>query len=161
MKGILSSAFLVTVALLTTGCAHNSIVGDGAVASNRYFGDVGIWGDGSTVTVLRGSKLNKLSILGNDNNVTVQDTATINHIEFWGKRNTVSIPEDLIVRTSEVGRNQIIRRVRQPITPNEWAPPIDTLTPPPADTQTPPPPTDDNALYVPAEPDANEPAPLD
>lgn len=112
--------------LLTAGCASTPLVGNGVSRADQFFGDVGITGSGSVVTILRGSRVNKLSILGNDCSVTVEDGVRLYKIEFWGKNNTVSIPEYLIVRTAEVGTNQIIRRpreVRPPADESRWEPP--------------------------------------
>lgn len=106
--------------LLVAGCASTPLVGDGVSRADQFFGDVGITGSGSVVTILRGSKVNKLSIIGNDCSVTVEEGVRLYKIEFWGKNNTVSIPEYLGVRTAQVGTNQIIRR------PRETRPPLDT-----------------------------------
>lgn len=107
---------MATMGLLlgAAGCAHNSIVGDGAVRTDQFFGDVGIASDDTDVTILRGSKVPKLSLLGSDNKVTVQDGVWISKIEFWGKRNVVSLPEGMTYSTTHVGTdNQILRRPRE------------------------------------------------
>jgi hypothetical protein len=132
--------------LATAGCASNAIVGTGVVRSGLYFGNVGVTGHGSSVTILHGSKVPKLSIIGNNTTVTVEDGVVLHRIEFWGKGNTVSIPENLIVRTTEVGANQIIRRPRETTVSSEssswerttpaYTPPAEPQSPP---TQAPPP----------------------
>mgnify|MGYP000629378080 CR=1 FL=1 len=114
MRTIVLATLTAGVILAAAGCAHNPIVGDGAVRSDLFYGDVGITGNGATVTIQRGSKVHKLSVIGNDCNITVEDGVTMYKIEFWGKNNTVSLPDDLVVHTTQVGANQIIRRPRQP-----------------------------------------------
>lgn len=113
MKRIIFGALAIGLALAATGCANNPVWGSGGVRSDQFFGDVGIFGSGKEVTILRGSIVQKLSFLGHNNKITVQDGVSVSKIEFWGKGNTVSIPETLIVRTAEVGDNQIIRRPRE------------------------------------------------
>jgi len=123
----------VAVGLLTlvTGCATNAKVGTGTW-SGQYFGDVGVTGRNSNVTILRGSRVNKVSIIGDNNTVTVEDGAFVNRVEFWGNGNTVSLPGGMIVRTTEVSRlggNQIIRRPYVTTPPPEL-PPMDAMPPP-------------------------------
>jgi hypothetical protein len=133
IRVIVSSALAAGLVLACAGCAPNATVGNGIVMSQQFFGDAGFVGHGDNITILSGSKINKLSIQGNNNTITVQDNVTIWKIEFWGKGNTVSIPEDLSVRMNSVGANQIIRRPRAmtPMPRYEPAPP--TYTPPPAE----------------------------
>ncbi len=101
----------VVIGVAGIGCAVNPSVGTGIVAAQKYFGDVGIDGNGQNVTVLKGSRVTKLSIIGNNNTVTVEEGAAVYRIEFWGSGNTVMIPDNLwVLRTNNVGRNQIIRR---------------------------------------------------
>ena len=134
MRTILLGALTAGLVLTTTGCAHN-VIGAGVTRVDQYFGDVGVLGSGANVTILRGSKVTKLSLLGNSNSVTVQDGVTLYQIEFWGKGNTVSIPEPMVVRTTEVGTNQVIRRPRDLRGPSEWSRFEDTdmYVPPPAE----------------------------
>ncbi len=127
LVGTLAAGLLLAAA----GCAHNPIVGDGVVRSDLFYGDVGITGNGATVTIQRGSKVHKLSVIGNDCNITVEDGVTMYKIEFWGKNNTVSLPDDLVVHTAQVGANQIIRRPRQTRPTTEYEEPARTPWPPP------------------------------
>ncbi len=113
MKQLLFGALLTGCLLATTGCAHNSIVASNMTRADRYYGNVGITRHSNNITIVRGSKVPKLSILGNNNTVTVEDGAWLQRIEFWGKGNIVSLPEHLAVRVTEVGDNQIIRRPRE------------------------------------------------
>jgi hypothetical protein len=149
--GVLTAGLL----LATAGCASNAIVGPGVVRSGLYFGNVGVTSHGSSVTILHGSKVPKLSIIGNNTTVTVEDGVVLHRIEFWGKGNTVSIPDNLIVRTTEVGANQIIRRPRETTASSEWpqwerTPPAEPQPPP---TQAPPP---SEAPRKPAEPASDD-----
>jgi len=137
-------AGLVTAGM---GCAVNPIVAHGSVTANQYFGDVGITGNGNSTTILRGSKVSKLSIIGDNNTVTVEDDVTIYRIEFWGKGNSVSIPETLSVRCNNVGNNQIIRR---PVAVRPL--PVETRYEHPSPVYTPP------AEPAPANPAAGKPA---
>jgi hypothetical protein len=123
------SVIALGLCLGSLGCAHNAIVADGISRTDTYYGDVGVTGDGTTVTIQKYSKVSKLSLLGNNNMVTVEEGAVVRRIEFWGKGNTVSLPEGLFVRTTEVGQNQIIRRSRERTPIPEWAP-SDTAYPP-------------------------------
>lgn len=113
MTRVIFRGIAVGLLVLATGCAHNSIFGDGGMRSDQFFGDLGITGDQNGITVESGSRLHKLSILGHNNTITVAENVRIAQIEFWGKGNTVSLPEDMVVRTTEVGTNQIIRRPRE------------------------------------------------
>lgn len=131
MKKMVLSVIALGLCLGSLGCAHNAIVADGASRADTYFGDVGVTGNGTNVTILRYSRVSKLSLLGNNNVVTVEDGAAVRRIEFWGKGNTVSLPEDLVVRTTEVGRNQLLRRARQRTTLPEWEPSELDYTPAP------------------------------
>jgi hypothetical protein len=118
MRVVAMAVLLLGVA----GCAHNSIVGDGSVRSDMFFGDVGITGDACDITVLDGSRVTKLSLIGNDNEVTVEQGVTLYQIEFWGRNNVVSIPEWLSVRATQVGTNRIVRRPLEPGMPAQWEP---------------------------------------
>jgi len=113
MRTILLGALTAGLLLSTMGCAHNSIIGRGVTRADQYFGNLGITGSGNNVTVLAGSRVPKLSLLGDNCTVTIQDGAFLHRVEFWGKNNVVSIPDAMILRTSEVGYNQIIRRSRE------------------------------------------------
>lgn len=106
-KTILSAA-VVLIGL--TGCASNSIVGHGTVQAGRYVGEVGIAGNGDTVTIQEGSQVSKLSVVGDGSRITVEDGAEVSKIEFWGNGNTVSIPDGLQVKVAAMGTNQVIRR---------------------------------------------------
>ena len=102
---------LIAGLLLSTGCAHNALVGDNTVRVGVYFGDYGIKGDGNDVTILSDSRLTKVSFWGNNNTVTVELGVTLPHVEFWGRNNTISVPECLMIRTTEVGEgNKVILR---------------------------------------------------
>lgn len=145
MRAIALSVMAAGLVLGTTGCAPNATVGTGMVMSQQWFGDTGFVGHSNNVTVLPGSRVNKLSIQGDNNTVTVMDDVTIWKVEFWGKGNTISIPEYLSIRTNAVGANQIIRRPRMvtPMPRYEPLPPVYTARPaeeptPPADTGLPP-----------------------
>mgnify|MGYP001436812360 CR=1 FL=1 len=116
--------------LTTLGCAVNPSVGTGISTAQKYFGDLGVQGHNQNVTVLKGSRVTKLSIIGNNNTVTVEDGASIYRVEFWGNGNTVIVPENLwLIRTNNVGTNQLVRRPSgaPPIVPldttRETAPP--------------------------------------
>ncbi len=110
MKTALELAFTAMVLAALAGCATNPIVGHGAVQAGRYRGDVGIAGNGTTLTIQAGSRVSKLSIVGDGSRVTVEDGAEVSKIEFWGNANTVSIPDSLNVSVSAMGTNQVIRR---------------------------------------------------
>ncbi len=111
MMRMLIAAVTVGILVGTTGCAHNAIVANNAMRVGVFYGDVGVKGDANNVTIMRGSRVPKLSILGNQNMVTVEEGVTLAHVEFWGLDNTVSIPETLTIRITEMGRgHQIIRR---------------------------------------------------
>lgn len=108
-----------------SGCvgADVEITGHNVMRASQFFGHVRLIGDGSDLTVMAGSKVTKLSIVGDDNRVTVHEQVTLNKIEFWGKNNTVSVPASLVVRTAEIGTNQIVRRPRDGGEPLDWLPP--------------------------------------
>ena len=123
---------LVGLVLASTGCAPNAYVGNGIQMSEQFFGDAGFVGHGGNITILSGSKINKLSIRGNNNTFTVQDYVRIWKIEFWGKGNTVTIPEDMWIRVNAVGPNQIIRRPRAMMPMARYEPaPAPIYSPPP------------------------------
>lgn len=136
MLRVIVLSALVGLVLASTGCAPNAYVGSGVQMSQQFFGDVGFVGHGDNITILSGSKVNKLSIQGNNNTITVQDRVTLWKVEFWGKGNTVSIPEDLSIRVNAVGSNQILRRPRAMMPTPRWEPaPAPTYTPPPTEPQ--------------------------
>ena len=140
MKRMALGVVAMGLLALVTGCATNAKVGTGTW-SGQYFGDVGVTGKNSNVTILRGSRVNKVSIIGDNNTITVEDGAFVNRVEFWGNGNTVSLPGGLIIRTTEVSRqggNQIIRRPYVTTPPPEW-PPMTETTGMPSES---PPPTD-------------------
>ena len=117
MKALTIGALTAGLLLFSTGCAHNSIMASNVVRVGNFFGDLGVKGDGNDVTVMRASRLRKISLWGDNNTITVEDGATIGHVEFFGLQNTVSISDNLIVRLSEIGRgNQLIRRQTVPET---------------------------------------------
>ena len=120
-----------------SGCAHNVVGANHSTRLGVFYGDLGIPADGTTITVQRLSRVNKLSILGHGNMVTVEQGAIVSHLEFCGTNNTVSIPENLIVRITELGRdNQLIRRPLTWVTPKPETtyvePETDYLAPEPA-----------------------------
>ena len=92
------------------GCAANPLVGHGATQTGRYNGNVGISGNGTTLTIESGSNVPLLSIIGDGSKVTVDDGVTLGKIEFWGNGNTVSVPDNLQVMVSTMGTNQVTRR---------------------------------------------------
>ncbi len=134
---------------LSVGCAHNAMDGNGSVWTGEYFGDVGLRGDNNQMTIRSGSRVWKLSIIGNKSNVMVEDGATVNRVEFIGRGNVVSLPENLIVRVTEIGNNQLIRRPVERrafadtgLLPGEVSPPAYVSpAPPPAWTPAPAPTT--------------------
>lgn len=136
MKTILISVLAVGLLWASTGCASNPRVGTGITASERVFGDYGVTGHNCNLTILRGSKCTKLSVIGNGNTITVEDGAMLYRIEFWGKGNVVSVPESLLIlRTTEVGANQLIRRpspIRSEEVPTTYYPLPTEPTPTPA-----------------------------
>lgn len=134
MKRIVLSALTTGLLVAAGGCASHSIVGHGVTQAGQYFGDVGMVGHGTNLTVQAGSKVTKLSIIGDDCRVTVEEGAWVGWIEFWGNGSTVSIPADMVTRTSEVGANQIIHRPCAPYSPEEWSPYDDTTMLPPSGT---------------------------
>jgi hypothetical protein len=109
--------------LAAAGCAVNPSVGKGITTAQKYFGDLGVEGHNQNVTILTGSRVTKLSIIGDNNTVTAEDGAAVYRVEFWGNGNTVIVPENLwILRTNNVGTNQVIRRP-------SGAPPVPPLEP--------------------------------
>jgi hypothetical protein len=162
MRAIILSALAAGLVLANVGCAVNPIVGTNVTMSQQYFGDVGIVGQGDNLTILTGSRVNKLSIQGDNNTITLQDGVTVWKIEFWGKGNTVSAAEDLSFRTNSVGANQIIRRPRamMPTPRYEPAPPPYTPLPgepTPAQARPAPKPAEQPALPPEADVMENEP----
>lgn len=111
MKRLLSATVMLGALLGATGCAYNTLWGSNSVSTGKFFGDLGLPGNGNTVMVQDGSRLVKLSFLGDANTVTVANDAVVLKIEFFGKDNTVSVPENLVIRVTGIGRgNQVIRR---------------------------------------------------
>lgn len=112
----MKTAFRLTITAVVlaalAGCTSNPIVGHGIIQAGRYHGDVGITGNGTTLTIQTGSRVAKLSIVGDGSKVTVEDGADVSRIEFWGNANIVSIPDDLDVAVAAMGNNQVIRRPR-------------------------------------------------
>lgn len=125
MTRVVIGGLLIGVLLATAGCLDGTtdIRGHYNERSGQYFGNLRIVGDGNNLTVLRGSRMKKLSICGNNNTVTLEENVTLAKVEFWGHGNTVSIPDYLLVRSSEVGSNQIIYRPRETQPQAEWPPP--------------------------------------
>jgi hypothetical protein len=160
MKAILIGALAVGLLLASVGCAPNPRIGNGITASERVFGDYGITGHNCNLTMLRGSKCTKLSVIGDNNTITVEDGAMLYRIEFWGKGNIVSVPETLLIlRTTEVGANQLIRRPVQPRTeefPMTYYPPPTEATPAPKGQPTAPPRTTMEPKPLPPEADVME-----
>ena len=112
MKVALQLAFTAMILAVLAGCTSNPIVGHGVVQAGRYHGDVGITGNGTTLTIQQGSRVSKLSIVGDGSKVMVEDGADLSRIEFWGNANVVSIPDDLDVSVAAMGSNQVIHRPR-------------------------------------------------
>jgi len=103
--------FTAVIWLAALGCAVNPSVGKGITTAQKYFGDLGVEGHNQNVTILKASRVTKLSIIGDNNTVSVEDGAAVYRIEFWGNGNTVIVPESLwVLRTNMVGTNQVIRR---------------------------------------------------
>ncbi len=133
MRTAFFSALAIGLLVASTGCAPTPRVGNGITATERVFGDYGITGHNNNLTVVRGSKITKLSIIGDNNTINVEDGVTLYRIEFWGKNNTVIVPDtQFIYRTTEVGANQIIRRPHQPL-PGEEYPTATPATPTPTE----------------------------
>ncbi|MFH1746822.1 MAG: hypothetical protein ABIG44_07225 [Planctomycetota bacterium] len=110
MSKIVLAILTLGVATLVTGCAHNSVVAHESTRVGTFFGDLGITGHNNNLTVLHGSRLNKISFIGDNNTVMIEEGVTLGQIEFWGINNTVNLPESLMVRLTEVGRdNKVIR----------------------------------------------------
>jgi hypothetical protein len=105
-------AFVWIAALGMGGCASNPIVGHGGSQAGQYNGNVGITGNGSTLTIQEGSNVPKLSIVGDGSKVTVEDGAVVQKIEFWGNGNVVTIPDNMSVSIAAMGTNQVVRRPR-------------------------------------------------
>jgi len=97
------------LALGLTGCA-NRIVGNNLTERGEWHGEFGLTGHLNHITISGQSRLTRMSIIGDSNTIDVQHGATLGKIEIWGQRNKVYIPEDLIIRSSDVGANQVIRR---------------------------------------------------
>ena len=141
MNRILTGVLALGLLLVTTGCAHNAIVAHESVRVGTFFGDLGIKGNGNSMTVLRGSRLTKVSFWGDHNTVTVEQGVTLAHVEFFGKHNTVSIPDTLMVRLTEVGEgNKVLRRETPPLLDSGAAtiyelPPVEEATEPYAPTE--------------------------
>jgi hypothetical protein len=112
LKTTFPLTFTTIILATLAGCTSNPIVGHGVVQVGRYHGDVGITGNGTTLTIQSGSRVAKLSIVGDGSKVTVEDGADLSRIEFWGNANVVSIPDDLDVSVAAMGNNQVIRRPR-------------------------------------------------
>jgi hypothetical protein len=93
-----------------TGCVTNPVVGHAAVQVGRYSGDVGITGNGTTLTIQSGSNVPKLSIVGDACKVTIEDGARVGRIEFWGTGNMVTMPDNLNPIVASVGVNEVLHR---------------------------------------------------
>lgn len=154
---------------LASGCAAHSIMGHGMVRSAQLFGNVRLTGDNNNITALRGSRITKLSVMGDNNTVNVDAGATLAKVEFWGNGNTVSVPGYVVVRSNEVGTNQLVRRESRRIaedTTTDWPATIETAPQTEPGLYYPPPETpttiyetyeaDPNATWEP-----NYPAPLE
>lgn len=76
----------------------------------RYTGDVGITGNGTTLTIESGSNVPKLSIVGDACKVTIEDGARVGRIEFWGTGSTVTMPDNLNPIVASVGVNEVLHR---------------------------------------------------
>lgn len=151
------AALALGLVVAAGGCAQNATIGDAGEKAGVFFGDVGITGHGNTLTIQRGSRVWKLSIIGDNNRVTVEEDVTLNRIEFWGNGNVVSVPDYLVFRTTEVGSNQIIRRPTAG-RPADWGegqpmgelPPVRTLPPPqPRPEPRPEPPPREERIFMP------------
>jgi len=111
MKRVFIAALMLGVICTATGCATNAIVANNTIRDGVFFGDLGISGDDNDVTAREGSRIRKVSINGHRNTVTVEDDVPVTHVEFVGTGNTVSVPASVIVRMTELGReNTIVRR---------------------------------------------------
>ncbi len=92
-----------------SGCvASNRIVGHKIQQDGAWYGEFGITGHLNEITVLSGSRLQKLSVIGDGNFVVVQDGVTLGKIEIWGENNFVSVPTDLIVRKNISGSKSLV-----------------------------------------------------
>lgn len=112
---MIKNAFLACASvavLLSVGCTSTQrIAQSNGSYEAKYFGELGVTGHVNTVTIQRGSKLDKLSIIGDGNKIFVDDHVVLAKIEIWGGDNEVSIPRTLIVREYIVGqRSAIVRR---------------------------------------------------
>ena len=94
----------------SVSCITNPRVGHAAVQAGRYTGDVGITGNGTTLTIPSGSNVPKRSIVGDACKVTVEDGARVGRIEFWGTGNTVTMPDRLNPIAASVGVNEVLHR---------------------------------------------------
>jgi len=110
MKKITCAVLILGMLAFSVGCAANSIVGQAGQKTGRYSGDVRITGNGTHLTIQRGSTVPKLSIVGDNCTVTVENGAELGRIEFWGNASSVSIPNDMVVWVSQVGTNSLVRR---------------------------------------------------
>ena len=149
MKSILIGLLGAGLLLASFGCqpantSPTAFVGDKGtvVAPQQFFGDVGIKGDGWSLTATAGSHLTKLKIWGNRNTFTVEDDVVLYEINIFGDGNTISVPQNqFIVRVTNIGsKNQIIRRPPTTPTATGYTPytpyvaPAPTETAPPAGT---------------------------
>lgn len=104
-------AILVTSTLvMLTGCAYTSITGDGAKQTQVIHGSVGIIGDDNELTVLAGSRVNKVSVIGEENRVIIERGAAVTKVELIGEDNEVICPPELSVRFSAIGEDNRLRR---------------------------------------------------
>jgi hypothetical protein len=132
MRTKLLLALIAGLLVSAAGCGRPTrIIGHGIQQPVQLFGDVGITGNNNDFTVLAGSRVTKLSIIGDDNRITVEEGVALNRVEFFGNGNTLSVPDFLVIRTAQVGTNQIIRRPREPRPADDWIPPAEAT---PADT---------------------------
>lgn len=106
---VVSLALVCWLSWSATGCvASNRIVGHRIHQSGTWYGELGITGHLNEITILRGSRLNKLSIIGDGNFVVVEDHVTLGKVEIWGENNTVSIPGELVVRKNIAGSRSVV-----------------------------------------------------
>lgn len=105
----LAAAFLAVCVPNLTGCvASNRIVGHRIEQSGQWFDELGITGHLNDITVLRGSRLNKISIIGDGNFVVVEEGVTLGKVEIWGANNFVSVPDVLKVRKNVSGSKSMV-----------------------------------------------------
>jgi hypothetical protein len=115
MKSILAAS-LLGVVLLTSGCTGrwktNPIVNPrGSVEARRYYGNVGIEGNGNNVTMQAGSNVPRLSIFGHNNQVVVEDGCTLFEVEIVGDGNIVNLPaRHVLVRAKIWGKSSVTYR---------------------------------------------------